>query len=204
MTEQTISLEERIRYVLPDVEIQSIEIHQEGLVNDVVIVNNAWVVRFTRTEFARELMDMEYRLLSLLAPQLSLSIPRPEKIDPDVLVYPHLKGQDFVREIWARAAAEKQQFLADQLGKFLSELHGLSTTELDWEIPHTLAPVTRDTWADIYERLLEKVQPLMLLHQVDWMESLFEMPLTSGGFFDFEPVIIHGDLAPYHILYSPE
>jgi len=204
MTEQTVSLQDRIQNILPDIEIQSLEIHQEGLVNDVVIVNNTWVIRFTKTEFARELMDMEYRLLTLLEPQLSLSIPRPKKIDPDILVYPHLKGQDFIRNVWAVASIEQQQSLADKLGQFLNELHGTSTAGFDGEIPHTLAPVTRETWADVYERLLEKVQPLLLPHQVFWMESLFETPLTSAGFFDFEPVLIHGDLAPYHILYSPE
>ena len=202
MIQQTTHLKERIREILPDVEIQSVEIHQEGLVNDVVIVNDAWVIRFTKTEFARELMNIEYHLLNFLDPQLTLSIPKPEKIGQDVLVYPHLKGRDFTREIWAGASAGQQQALADQIGQFLQELHRLPIGSVDWDVPHTLAPVTRDTWADIYDRLLIKVQPLLLPHQVDWMEALFEEPLNSTGFFDFEPVLIHGDLAPYHILYA--
>lgn len=204
MIGQKDSLKATLREILPDVEVRTIEVHQEGLVNDVVIVNDAWVVRFTKTEFARELMDMECRLLNFLEPQLSLSIPKPERIDQDILIYPHLKGRDFTREIWAATSVDERKGLADQLGIFLNDLHGVQTRELDWEIPHTLAPVTRDTWTDIYERLLEKVQPLLLPHQLAWMEGLFEMPLNADGFFDFEPVLIHGDLAPYHILFSPE
>jgi aminoglycoside 2''-phosphotransferase len=188
---------------LPDVEIRSIKVHQEGLVNDVVIVNDAWVIRFTKTEFARELMETEYQLLKFLEPQLTLKIPKPDKIDQDVLIYPHLEGQDFNREIWAGASAAQQQVLADQLGRFLHELHTMPTENLEWDIPHTLAPVTQDTWLDIHERLLVKIEPLLLPHQVDWMQALFERPLNSPSFFDFEPVLIHGDLAPYHILYSP-
>ncbi len=204
MTEQTTFLRDRIREILPEIEIHSIEVHQEGLVNEVVIVNDAWVIRFTKTEFARELMDMEYRLLALVAPRLTLSIPQPKKIDLDILVYPHLKGRDFGRDIWINASESEQQELADQLGQFLKEMHGTPTADLSEDIPHTLAPVTRDTWAEIYDRLLVKVQPLLLPHQVDWMETLFEVPLNSVGFFDFEPVLIHGDLVPYHILFSPE
>jgi aminoglycoside 2''-phosphotransferase len=204
MTGQTAYLQEKIREILPDVEIRKIEFHQEGLVNDVVIVNDAWVIRFTKPKFARELMDVEYQLLTWLEPQLSLSIPKPKRIGQDVLVYQHIKGRDFTREIWAAASANEQQALAEQLGCFLHDLHGMQTEEIDWEIPHTLAPVTRDTWADIYERLLEKVQPLLLPYQLDWMEGLFELPLNTTGFFDFEPAMIHGDLVPYHILFSPE
>ncbi len=204
MIVQTSNLKSRVRDILPDVEIQSIEVHQEGLVNDVVIVNGAWVIRFTKTEFARELMDIECQLLNFLEPLLPLPIPKPEKIDQDVLVYPHLKGREFLREIWAGASPEQQQDLADQLGRFLHTLHTTPTGELSWEIPHTLAPVTHDTWVDIYERLLVKVQPLLLPYQVEWMEALFDQALKVSDFFDFEPVLVHGDLAPYHILYSQE
>jgi aminoglycoside 2''-phosphotransferase len=204
MTDLTTSLRERVSDILPDIEIKTIQIHQEGLVNDVVIVNDTWVVRFTRTEFARELMDIEYQLLDLLQSQLSLSIPRPEKIDPDVLIYPHLKGRDFTREIWGNSTEDEQRSLAEQLGNFLQELHTISTEDLTWDLPHTLAPVSHDTWVDIHERLIERVQPLLLPHQIDWMDALFEGPLSSAGFFDFDPVLIHGELTPYHILYSPE
>jgi aminoglycoside 2''-phosphotransferase len=204
MTDLTTSLRERVSDILPDIEIKTIQIHQEGLVNDVVIVNDTWVVRFTRTEFARELMDIEYQLLDLLQSQLSLSIPRPEKINPDVLIYPHLKGRDFTREIWGNSTEDEQRSLAEQLGNFLQELHTISTEDLTWDLPHTLAPVSHDTWVDIHERLIERVQPLLLPHQIDWMDALFEGPLSSAGFFDFDPVLIHGELTPYHILYSPE
>jgi aminoglycoside 2''-phosphotransferase len=204
MTDQTDYLRQRVQKILPDIEIQSIEMHQEGLVNDVAIVNNTWVVRFTKTEFARELMDMEYLLLRLLEPAISLPIPKPEKFAKDVLIYPHIAGHDFTREIWADAPADQHQVLAEQLGRFLHELHGISTVELAWDVPHTLAPVSRDTWADIYERLLIKVEPLLLPHQVNWMQDLFKEPLSVADFFDFDPVLVHGDLASYHILYSPE
>lgn len=204
MTDQMNYWQKRIHTVLPEIEIQSIERHQEGLVNDVLIVNKNWVIRFIKTDFARELMDIEHRLLTFLRPILTLSIPETNKFDDDVLVYPHLIGMSFVREIWAGAPEVQQQTLADHLGQFLWELHSASTKSLDWDVPPTLAPVTSDTWIDIYDRLVEKVHPLLLPHQVQWMETLFEEPLNDPTFFDFEPVLIHGDLVPYHILYDPE
>lgn len=193
---------DQIHKVMPDLAIASYELHQEGLVNDVLVVNGQWVIRFTHTEWGKELMTMEDQLMRFIAPQLILKVPFPEKCADGVMVYPLLQGDPFLRETWASADETDQQRLADQLGLFLNELHHLSTENLDWEIPLTLAPVTLETWVDIYERFVEKVQPLLLPHQKEWMDSLFESALDKPAFFDFQPVLIHGDLAPYHILYS--
>jgi aminoglycoside 2''-phosphotransferase len=195
---------EKIHEIMPDLEVHDVVLHQEGLVNDVLIVNDQWVFRFTHTEWGRELMRLEERLMRFIAPRVSLGVPHPEKCSNGVLVYQHLDGDTFLRETWAGADDVKQQSLADQLGRFLYELHHLPTDNLDWEIPLTLAPVTRETWLDIYDRFVEKVQPLLLPHQIEWADNLFEAALDSPDFFEFEPVLIHGDLSPYHILYSRE
>jgi len=195
---------DQIHKVLPGLEIESYELHQEGLVNDVLVVNGQWVIRFTHTEWGKELMTMEDQLMRFIAPQLTLKVPFPEKCTDGVMVYSLLQGDPFLRETWAGADELNQQRLADQLGLFLNELHHLSTENLDWEIPLTLAPVTLETWVDIHERFVEKVQPLLLPHQIEWVDSLVESALDKPAFFDFRPVLIHGDLAPYHILYLKE
>jgi len=195
---------DQIHKVLPGLEIESYELHQEGLVNDVLVVNGQWVIRFTHTDWGKELMTMEDQLMRFIAPQLTLKVPFPEKCTDGVMVYSLLQGDPFLRETWAGADELNQQRLADQLGLFLNELHHLSTENLDWEIPLTLAPVTLETWVDIHERFVEKVQPLLLPHQIEWVDSLVESALDKPAFFDFRPVLIHGDLAPYHILYLKE
>ena len=204
MTETQTYWREQIRKILPDLTITKFELHLEGLVNDILIVNDEWVIRFTKTEWGQELMDLEARLMRFLAPVVTMSIPSPVKRDDSVMVYPHLCGQTFTREIWAEADRERQQAIADQLGQFLSEMHGAPVNDLDWEVPHTLAPVTRESWLDIHERFNEHVLPLLLPHQIDWVETLFETALGKPDFFEYDPVLIHGDLAPYHILFSKE
>ena len=67
-----------------------------------------------------------------------------------------------------------------------------------------MAPVSRETWVDIHERVMEKVEPLLIPHQKVWMENLFANALEQPDFYDFKPALIHGDLAPYHLLYLPE
>jgi len=203
MPNQDTYWHEHIHNIMPELEIESYELHQEGLVNDVLIVNNEWVIRFTKTDWGKALMESEGQLMRYLQSRVSLSIPLPVSMLDGVLVYHHLKGEPFLRQIWVQAEEPQQQLIANQLGQFLRELHGVPTQDLDWDIPLTLAPVTRETWLDIHDRVIEKVYPLLLPHQCDWIESLFEPALSQVDYFDFEPVLIHGDLAPYHILYSP-
>lgn len=204
MPDQHAYWHDQIHSIMPELEIFEYELHQEGLVNDVLIVNNEWVIRFTKTEWGKELMANEDRLMQFLEPRLTLSIPSPVKRTGDAIVYPHLIGEPFLRETWLQADGEGRQKLADQLGQFLDKLHNVALSELDWEVPHSYAPVTRETWLEIHDRVVDKVYPLLLPHQIDWVETLFSQALSPPDFFHFEPALVHGDLAPYHILYHPE
>jgi aminoglycoside 2''-phosphotransferase len=204
MSEHEPYWHEQIHQIMPDLGIVDVEVHREGLVNDVVIVNRQWVFRFTKTDWGKELMDLEDRLMRLIEPQLSLPVPSPTQRANGVLVYPLLKGKTFLRETWQSLDEENQQMIADQLGKFLYDLHHIETNALEWEVPLTLAPVTRETWLEMFERIVEKVYPFLLPHQIDWVEELFDPALNQVNFFDFQSRLIHGDLSPYHVLYLPE
>ncbi len=195
---------EQIHRIFPDLEIKDIVLFQEGLVTDVLIVNQQWVVRFTKTEWGKELMDIEDRLMQYLSPRLSIKIPYPVKRGDGILVYELLDGVDFLRKTWLNGDPELKNRFALTLGTFLTELHQPPDPDLDWEVPLTLAPVTRETWLDIDQRVKEKLCPLLLPHQVHWMEDLFNSAFSVEGFFEFEPVMIHGDLGPYHILYDAD
>lgn len=196
--------QEQIHRIFPDLEIKEFELFQEGLVSDVLIVNKKWVIRFTKTDWGKELMAIEDRLMQYLSPRLSLKVPFPVKRGEGILVYGLLDGLDFLRKTWLQADPGQRDQTAMQLGTFLTELHKAPSPDLDWEVPLTLAPVTIETWLDIHKRVKEKVCPLLLPHQVKWMEDLFDSAFAVRGFFDFEPVMIHGDLGPYHLLYDYE
>lgn len=204
MLDQATYWHEQIHSIMPDLEILGFEHHQEGLIHDVVIVNNEWVFRFSKTDWARELMANEDRLLIFLQPKLPLSIPKPVKRADGVIVYQHLVGEHFLRAAWLQADELQKQALADQMGAFLSALHQMDQAAFSWDIPLCYAPVTRETWLDIHDRVVDQIYPLLLSHQIDWVEGLFFPALTEADFFDFKPALVHGDLAPYHILYHPE
>jgi len=142
--------------------------------------------------------------MAFLGPKLPFTIPKPVKWVDGVLVYPYIVGEIFVRDAWARADEDKKQGYADQLGSFLFELHTIDPGEMNWDVLDSYAPVTKETWVEIHDRVISQIYPLLLSHQIEWIENLFYPALTKPGFFDFDPAVVHGDLAPYHILYNPD
>ena len=202
MTDSTETLRYRIQTIMPELEIQHFEINQEGLINDVAIVNKRLVFRFAKTEKYAKILDDEMKILDLIRPRIELQVPTPVYRGPGSVVYPFLEGQPFLRETLLKLESDEQAKTAEQLGKFLHDLHTTEITEVGGEIPSTLAPVTRATWLDIRQKVKDKIYPLLLNHQIQWAENLFEGVLAQPESFDYPQALIHGDLAPYHILFD--
>ena len=117
------------------------------------------------------------------------------------MAYPLLAGRALSPQaLHAMQVAERER-VAAQIGAFLEALH--RTVLLD-DMPRTSAPVTHVVWLERYQRIRNTLYPLMLPHQVAWAETLFGPVLASNGFFEYTPALIHGDIAPYHLLSDPE
>ena len=202
MSDIVESLRQRVKAIMPELEIQHFEINQEGLINDVAIVNKKLVFRFAKTEKYAKILDDEMKILDIIRSRIGMEVPTPIYRSQDSVVYPFLEGQPFLRETLLKLERDVQVRTAEQLGKFLHGLHTTENSGLDWEIPPTLAPVTRDKWLDIHQRVKDKIYPLLLKHQIQWVENLFDGILSSPESFDYCPALIHGDLAPYHILFD--
>jgi len=196
-------LRQRFRAMMPELEIEQFVRNQEGLTNEVVIVNNQFVFRFAKTKDYTKILRAEIKILDLVRPRINVAVPTPIYHDRDCMIYPFLTGEPLKREIVLGLDDSMQLSMAAQLGEFLYGLHNTPITGIDW-IPSTLAPVTREKWMDIHQRVETKIYPLLLEHQIEWAENLFETALGHDPFFDYEPALIHGDLASYHILFDPQ
>jgi|APFre7841882724_1041349.scaffolds.fasta_scaffold14911_2 aminoglycoside 2''-phosphotransferase len=202
MSEIVESLRQRVKAIMPELEIQHFEINQEGLINDIAIVNKKLVFRFAKTDKYAKILDDEMKILDIIRSRIGMEVPTPIYRSQDSVVYPFLEGQPFLRETLLKLERDVQVRTAEQLGKFLHGLHTTENSGLDWEIPPTLAPVTRDKWLDIHQRIKGKIFPLLLKHQIQWVENLFDGILSNPESFNYRPALIHGDLAPYHILFD--
>ena len=113
----------RIHEIRPDLEIRESRINQDGLINDVVIVNNELTFRFAKTEKYAEYMDIELNILDLVRGRLGVDVPAPSYRGKGVGVYPFLSREPLNREGIMKASAETQARLGKQLGIFLHRGH---------------------------------------------------------------------------------
>ena len=69
--------EKRIREIAPEVAITSLSLNREGLLNDVVIVNDELIFRFPKHEYGFKHLRDEAKILRLLRNYITLEIPSP-------------------------------------------------------------------------------------------------------------------------------
>lgn len=191
----------RIHELVPDLEVNKIDYNDEGLMNEVVIVNGDLLFRFARDMEAAQALQAELGILAHLRQYLSLPIPEPFAKTASSAAYRMLPGETLSRELLAGLDEPEIQLLAEQVGGLLYELH---TAPLFPGIPQTMAPVTLGAWEKIQRRTCKLVYPLLLPHQQVAVNRFFECMLSHPHLFDYQPVLIHGDLGPYHLLYDAQ
>lgn len=191
-----------LQSILPDLEVASLELNREGMVNDVLIVNGELALRFPKSDKARDALEREARILDIVCDRVALPVPRLDHHSEKVASYPLIPGVPLTRDrIHSLDSADRYAVLG-QLGGFLRDLHAIDPVAAT-DLPASDAVRTRDDWLSFLARVEEVLFPLLFRYQRDWVTSHFA-PVVSGELqLDYEPVLVHGDLAPYHILFDP-
>src|SRR5262249_6794649 len=175
----------RIREIRPDLMIESASLNREGLLNDVVIVNGAFVFRFAKRDYGFKDLKEEAVALRLLRKHITLPIPSPFYEDREVMAYPLIPGETLRRDVLMRLPETDQQAIAEQLAQFFKELHGIPLEEIDESsIPMADALMNYEGWVKLYRRLQDKVFPLLLPHAREWATEHFESWLSHPSNFE--------------------
>jgi hypothetical protein len=110
---------QRILQVIPDLQISSLRAGEDGLVNDVLIVNEELVFRFAREEAARPGLEREAQLLAFLRPRLRLPVPELIQQHLDCTVYRFIPGVPLDRQRLLAQDATARRRILEELGAFL-------------------------------------------------------------------------------------
>ena len=145
-------------------------------------MDDEWVFRFPRRAGVEEALELEIALLPAIAPALPVAIPAFEHVsrDPLFVGYRLIRGEPLVDEDGEGVRA------------FLEALHGLDASPLPLE-PHDWIGSYREQCAE-FERV---VLPLVDDELRTEAMRLFADVETLDG---FEPVLVHADLGPEHLL----
>jgi aminoglycoside 2''-phosphotransferase len=192
----------RIREIVPDIAVTSLALNRDGLMNDVVMVNEELVFRFARHEYAFKHLNDEARILRFLRKYLTLEIPTLLHVGEDFLAYRLIPGVTLRRDQLMRLPEVDQQAIADQLAQFLRELHNIPVDEADFQIPAADALMKYEGWLDAYQRIRDKVFPLLMPHVRESVAEHWELHLADRRNFDYELKMVDTDIPPYHIMFD--
>ena len=179
-------------------EVRSARLVTDGQQHVVVILDEELVARFPRDEQAIESLRGEARLLSHLAGWVSAPLPVPVHVDESFTLHRMLHGVVTSRRALGSLERRARERLLDDVGQFLAELGASAVSTF----AASAATTSQDRIRVLRERADRLVVPLLWNHQRQWLDELFtELEAVS---FAHTPSLIHGDLAPYHLLHDPE
>jgi aminoglycoside 2''-phosphotransferase len=170
----------------------------DGMQHIVVVLDEQLVARFPRDEAAAASLRDETTLLTRLAGQLTVPLPVPLHIDHRFTLHRMLHGSVTSRASLESLAPAALERLLDDVARFLSELAAADAPDL------ATSPATAsvDQLRQLRQRAEACIVPSIWRHQRIWFEETFAAVESMS--FEHTPSVIHGDLAPYHVLHHPE
>lgn len=186
----------------PSLPLDHVSLIQEGMVNDVVIVDERLVFRFPKSERAAAELAREGRVLDAVRDRIGIPVPSFTALPGGGVRYAFIPGEPLTQNLFRALAPADRRRLLDQLGTTLTTLHGFTAAELanagiDWP---SLSVRTRADWLTFYDQLETTLFPYLYRYQRQWVRDHFA-PVRDGSLnLDVAPALIHGDLAPYHLL----
>jgi aminoglycoside 2''-phosphotransferase len=197
----------QIRADFPTLEIASARLNRDGVVNDVVIVNDEFVFRFAKSEEGRALLAHEAQVLSVIGRHVSAPVPQFTHRTATYGHYRLVPGTPLYRHLLLRSALHVQEQLACDLANFLAQLHAVPLDEMPTH-PRSgsqLAASRRTIYEQRLAALEQDVFPLLWADQKAWIYDLYAPVLEDKVDLDsYTPRLIHRDLASYHILHNPQ
>lgn len=195
---------DRIRDRFPALPWRELEFNQDGLVNDVIVVNGDLVCRFPKHDWAPALLRQEARVLELARRHVTLPVPHFEVLEDDFAAYRFLPGEPLTRTRLLGLSGGARRAALTQLLTFLRQLHGIPQDGVEAAgIGPSDAARTREDWLAFAGQVEGRLFPLLMRHQREAFRDLFD-PVRDGTLkLDYTPRLIHGDLGVYHVLFDP-
>ncbi len=194
----------------PQITVTTIQQNDEGWDNCVFIINNEIIFRFPRDPEAARRLDLERRLLPELQKVTNIPIPQFEFVSSDCpeikrlfVGYRMIKGVPLtpalLRQLHSEALIQK---IAAQIAEFLSSLHSFPVEKaLELGVSSNQK---KERILTFYQEIKRKVFPFLKHQEQEWTRNLFKSFLNNEQFFQYSPVLLHGDFSSDHILFDKD
>jgi aminoglycoside 2''-phosphotransferase len=193
------TLTAKIQSAFPALSFTQTRLETYGDDNLVLVLDEEWIFRFSRSAARIPLFQRELRVLEALRPHSPLPLPDYEFVAPDHSFggYRMIKGIELTPAHFQRLPEPARDKIIVQLADFLSACHGLPLSLLG-ETPE------RMTYADIAEVFARQKRSVLAAHLpkslIDELDNFFGDLATRP----LAPTLAvsHGDLSDDHILFD--
>jgi aminoglycoside 2''-phosphotransferase len=201
-------IERLILQACPDLKVESLDYLNEGNFCRVYLVNVQMVFRFAKHGAAQKSLRRELCLLPKIAPQVSLQIPEPEfslvdgKPQDSFIAYRFLPDTALTREEYLKLDDKSRTRCAEQVAAFLSDLHAF-----DVKLAENCGVRAIDyfeKYTKLLKRFGKKLAGRIEKAEFEFAARIIENYLESPETKAFQPVLLHGDLSPDHVLFDGE
>lgn len=206
MDEKTNYYLDLIKSYEPELNIYKYETDfSNGWHNDIVFINDSLVFRFGKVDWTIDLLEYEAKVLQVLHEFVTLPVPQFTMIERGVVKYKFIPGNPLYRHDILFADDKTIEAIAKKLGVFLRQMHTIPTGALErigvnLSQAQSEANSAHNDALSIYSEVKEKLYPNMRKYTQNIIEKCYSAILKDNHSMDYEPVLIHADLAPYHIL----
>lgn len=207
MDNKVITYQQKIEDYFPYIHIKSIKpTFDHGLHNDLVLVNGEILVRFAKVDYAKDLLENEFKCINLIREKTNIPVPQMERLDYGVVYYPYIHGEQLFRHRLFDYDKIKQKDLMEQIGDYMYQMHSISLDDIK-RIGIKVSPASTENPVEAFERLVEyykRVKDELYLHMRAYTRSCVEASFrgieNGAEWFHYTPCLIHGDLALEHII----
>ncbi|MFQ5868686.1 MAG: phosphotransferase family protein [Candidatus Zixiibacteriota bacterium] len=187
---------------------EALDDSSEGWDTCACVVNGEFVFLFPRYQHGADSLKLQAKLLPHLRNVISIPIPEFDFVSPGCQEFQEIfvghrmiKGAPLTENLFRQVCTgEVAQRLGLQLAGFLSELHKFPV-ERAKELAVPSVP-DKERWTDFYKEIVKRAFPLLDGSEQQWTTALFESFLSCEENFQFQPVLLDGDLSPEHILFD--
>lgn len=195
---------EFIKSRYPQMDLSKIEFNKtDGSYSDIAIVNNETVFKFAKYDWSAVYLKNEADAMQFIQNFITLPLPDVELIGPNVSRRNFIKGTPLYRNILLKSDFRMQDIVVRQIAVFLKQLHSIPVKKAqNARIGDSQMNRTHEDWLAELEMMQRKITPYCTEYIKEYLRQIIKPVIDNGEFFEFRPVLIHGDLTPNHILFD--
>lgn len=193
---------DRIRGALPDLRWRTARLITSGWDHEVVVLDDALVLRFPNEPFYLDLLGLEIEVLTALHGRTLAALPHYTVVSPDGTFagYPYLPGEPVTSAVMARAEAQAPGAVAAQLADALTVVHrgeGIDRARIPPAEDRVWHEELRTIAADRLPEVLSRGELRTVETVIAEVDDVLATPAPAS-------VVLHGDVYEEHLLWDSE